>query len=472
MDATLRAYRRFSESVMAQESLKRRWVQLAIVLGVLIFSASSAVALPGKYHIFVIGLPFALVGLFVLLKWPPLGLVGLTILGLFRAIHIPLIGLPAVMLSGLTVLWIFKMLAYDKIFKLVITPSVTAVLFFIIAVLISSAVGQFPWFPVSGAPVETQIGGALIFLASFFAFLLVAQQVRDIRWLKWMVFPFLAFAGLFAILAVVPGGRRIIHQIFSTKATGGSLFWVWSVSLSISQALFNRKLKMSWRILLGFVGIGILYVGIIPGRSWVSGWVPPIIALVTIVWVGMPNIALPLSTLAAAIMASQYSTLYNLVAGENEYSAVSRLDAWRVMGEIIGVNPILGVGPSNYYFYTPLFNILGFYVQFNSHNNYIDLLAQTGVVGFLCFFWFVWTIGKLGFRLLKRVPKGGFAHAYVVACIGGLVASVVAGMLGDWVLPFYYNIGIEGLRASAPAWMYWGGLVAIEQMLLMNKPVD
>ncbi len=471
MESTLRAYRRFSASVMRQEALTRQWKMLAVIFGVLILSILASVALPSRLHILLIGAPFAIMGLFVILKWPPLALVMLTIVGLFQYITIPLIGVPAVVLMGMTALWIFKMLAYDKEFKLVITPSVTAVIIFIIIVILAFAVGQFPWFPVSGAPMETQIGGLLIFLASFFAFLLVAQQVRDIRWLKWMVFPFLFFAGVFAILAVIPGGRRTIHSMFSSRATGGSLFWTWSVTLSISQALFNRKLKTPWRIALAGVGLGILYVGI-DGRSWISGWVPPLIAVITIVWVGAPNIAIPASLATVGLMATQFNSIYNLVAGENEYSAVSRLDAWRVMGEIIGVNPVLGVGPSNYYFYTPLFNILGFYVQFNSHNNYIDILAQTGFAGLFAFIWFCWTVGKLGMRLLSKVPKGGFAYAYVIGCMGGLSGSIIAGMLGDWVLPFYYNIGIQGLRASAPAWMYWGGLVAIEQMLLMNKPVD
>jgi hypothetical protein len=37
-------------------------------------------------------------------------------------------------------------------------------------------------------------------------------------------------------------------------------------------------------------------------------------------------------------------------------------------------------------------------------------------------------------------------------------------MLGDWVLPFTYNVGLNGFRASMLAWLFLGGLVSLEQM--------
>jgi hypothetical protein len=36
-------------------------------------------------------------------------------------------------------------------------------------------------------------------------------------------------------------------------------------------------------------------------------------------------------------------------------------------------------------------------------------------------------------------------------------------MLGDWILPFFYNIGLTGFRASMLAWIFLGGLVFLEQ---------
>jgi hypothetical protein len=36
-------------------------------------------------------------------------------------------------------------------------------------------------------------------------------------------------------------------------------------------------------------------------------------------------------------------------------------------------------------------------------------------------------------------------------------------MLGDWVLPFVYNIGLQGFRTGLLAWLFLGGLVVLEK---------
>jgi O-antigen ligase len=59
----------------------------------------------------------------------------------------------------------------------------------------------------------------------------------------------------------------------------------------------------------------------------------------------------------------------------------------------------LGVGFANYSFYTPLFPILGWYVQFNSHNNYVDIIAQVGILGLLCLIWLFIEIGRVSWRV-------------------------------------------------------------------------
>jgi hypothetical protein len=43
-------------------------------------------------------------------------------------------------------------------------------------------------------------------------------------------------------------------------------------------------------------------------------------------------------------------------------------------------------------------------------------------------------------------------------------------MLGDWVLPFVYNVGFGGFRASVLGWLFMGGLVALEQMTAAQTP--
>ena len=133
------------------------------------------------------------------------------------------------------------------------------------------------------------------------------------------------------------------------------------------------------------------------------------------------------------------------------------------MLEIIKVNPVFGFGPANYYWYTPEFRIRGYYVPFNSHNQYLDIVAQTGLLGLAFFLWFFFEVGRLGWQLRSRVPEG-FAQAYVYGALGGLAGTLAAAFLVDWVIPFVYNIGFSGFRGSILAWIFLAGLVCLDQI--------
>jgi O-antigen ligase len=141
----------------------------------------------------------------------------------------------------------------------------------------------------------------------------------------------------------------------------------------------------------------------------------------------------------------------------------TRLEAWRILGEIIAVNPVLGLGFANYHWYTPLFPILGYGVKFNSHNNYVDIVAQTGFLGLAAFFWFAVSLGLVAWRLRRRAAPG-FQRAYAYGAIGGLAGSLAACMLGDWLLPFVYNIGLGGFRSSVIGWLFLGGILALDRI--------
>lgn len=58
-----------------------------------------------------------------------------------------------------------------------------------------------------------------------------------------------------------------------------------------------------------------------------------------------------------------------------------------LLDQIFPSGPFLGLGPASYCYYTPLYAILGWYVRFNTHNNDMDILMQTGILELICFFW-------------------------------------------------------------------------------------
>lgn len=454
----------------------RKWLQLFVFIGVILLSLVIARTGPQiSLLAVIIALPVLAVGGYQLIRYPPLGFLLILAISTVVKFDVPPVGLIAVVVLMLTALWIFDMVVRQREISLVDSPTMTPLILFTAVVILAFIVGQLPWFSIGQVPIDNQIGGLAIFIISFAAFILVAHQVRDIRWLKWMVFLFLGLAAPAVLIGIrlIPGWQQLNQLLLHPKTTGGSLFWLWLAALAFSQAMFNKNLAMKWRVALIGMLLGYLYLALGRNRAWTSGWAPTFVALFVIVWVARPKWAMPLTMIGVAALILLFQPIYETVMiGDNEYSTVTRLEAWRIVAEISKVNPILGLGPGNYYNYTLLFPILGWYVEFNSHNNYVDILAQTGILGLICFFWFVAVTWRLGWRLRNEVPKDGFTQAFVYGALGGLAGSVAAGMLGDWVLPFVYNIGIYGLRSSILAWLFLGGLVAIDQMRRSGTSLD
>jgi O-antigen ligase len=424
------------------------WQRIGIVAGVLTASAYLARRPSPRFIL----LPLGAGAVLAFMRWPLLGFVALIAgdlaipfavgTGTQTEIHAGIL-----LLALLIGLWVLDMLQRKEI-RLADSRTTPPLIVFVIIVLLSFGMGQLPWFATPAAPFKAQIGGVAIFVLSASAFLLAGHRMQNIRWLEVITWVFLAVGGLYIAGRLTYAIGRYTERLF-TPGMEGSLFWTWLMALAFSQAMFNTSLKTRWRLVLGGLVLATMYVAMVFGWDWNSGWAPRIGALMTVAG-GLAGI-------------TRVQEIWDaLMVGDNQYSLMTRLEAWRILGEIIRVNPILGLGPANYYWYTPLFPILGYAVSFNSHNNYVDLAAQTGLLGTACFLWFAWQVGRLGWRLLPKIPAG-FEKAYVIGALGGLAGTLAAGMFGDWFLPFVYNIGISGFRASMLGWFFLGGLVALER---------
>jgi O-antigen ligase len=419
----------------------------------------------------VLILVFGAAGAFVLLRWPLIGLVLLIPISLVVPFGIGTgtatsINATILLLVALLGIWALRMIGGRNV-RLVASPTIPPLLTLVALACLSFVVGLQPWIPFAHtAPLRAQAGGVAIFMFATGAFLLAAHLIRDLRWLQWMTWGFLGMAALYVVARMVPGLGLVANRLAQRGAGDGSLFWTWLVALAFSQAVFNRQLGTRRRVALGLLVVGTLGVALLQGRDWTSGWMPPLAALIAVLAVAAPRLAL-LATLPAFAIGFLRSERIRalLLGGDNDYSLSTRIEAAQIVLNILQQsNPVLGLGPSNYYWYTPMFPIRGYAVQFNSHNQYIDLLAQTGILGLLCFIWFAIALAWVGWRLRTRTPEG-FARAYVYGALGGLAGTLVAGGLGDWVLPFVYNIGFQGFRASVIGWLFMGGLVAVGEIV-------
>jgi hypothetical protein len=329
---------------------------------------------------------------------------------------------------------------------------------FLAVACLSFAFGQLNWYPFAvHAPLGAQLGGLAIIVLSAGTFLLVANQVHEMSWLRKMTWVFLILGASYVVFrSILPEFGLSTDELFQPA---GSLFFIFLIAMAFSQAVFNRDLHPGLRLALCGLVLVSLYVLLFFKFADKSGWIPSLVCIVAIIGFRSWRAALVLAPFVAIFA---WYLMTGLIASD-QYSVSTRFDALLIIIQIIKVNPILGLGFANYYWYTPLIPIRGYAINFNSHNNYVDIVAQTGLVGLVCFLWFVWELGRLGWRLRSRVPAG-FAQAYVYGALGGLVGMLVAGIFGDWFLPFFYNVGLMGFRTSMLGWLFLGGLVSLEQM--------
>ena len=440
------------------------WLQRgAIIVGVLLFSLALPFFVPTQRLILLPGLLMVLAALLVFVRWPPLGLIALII----TCLSVPSPSLPggfnvAVLLLMLLIgLWLVDMIVIKREIRLVSSRAMGSLLALVAIAIFAFGIGQLPWFVFGHqAPLDAQVGGLLIFVLAAGAFLLVAHQVYDLHWLQWLTWVFLGLSGLSIAGWLVPGLSIITNRMFQIGAVSNSMYWTWLVALAFSQAYLNDKLPWRGRITLGVLALATLYVAFFLNRDWKSGYLPPLASVAVII--GLRNWRAGVVMAIIAPLGAFY--LSQDAIATDQYSYSTRVDAWLIVLEMVKVSPILGFGPANYYWYTPLFPIRGYAVQFNSHSQIIDLIAQTGVLGLVCFMWFFGEMVRLGWWLRNRASTG-FAQAYVYGVIGGVAGTLVASTLADWVLPFVYNIGLNGFRGAIPAWLFLGGLVSLEQII-------
>ncbi len=388
-------------------------------------------------------------------------------------------------------IWVVKGLL-DGSLHIMRSPVMSALIFFIVATSLSLAASSILWNPFAElAPFNTRVAAWGLYVFSALALITVAHQINDVRWLKWFVAAFVTIAGIQAVARIFPQLAPVAQ--FYPNGSTGSLFWVWLVVMSGSQSIFNRSMDWRLRVLLGILTIATIYAQVHPdARHWASGWIPVISAVICLVFLVNPRIGIIVGLLATGYwLTTMYQTdfttrptvdLLELTSGQtletlvlfsdDQYSFISRIAAWQIILQKIFLNsPIFGVGPANYYFYTPQFPIFGWYVKFNSHNQFVDILAQTGVLGMIGFIWFFGAISAVGWKL-RSIVTDDFERAYVFGCLAGLGGTLVACVLGDWFLPFPYNVGVAGFRSSIIAWIFLGGLLMLKRQHDAHQPVS
>ena len=306
----------------------------------------------------------------------------------------------------------------------------------------------WPSFPMA------QVGGLGVTLVSAGILLMAMNVGLELRWIRTATWSLIGIG----VLGVVPVYLRAEHLI-QFLSTGG-LFTMWVVALAYGQALFNRELPKWGRVaLLALVGAW-LYKAAVMQTLWASGWVPTLAAVVTITFFRSKPAFLALMLGGSIVAASRFDVMYGAIwTPQVNEGDMSRLDIWEQAWQLLMRFPALGTGPAGYaVYYMSLYADSAF--SMSSHSNYVDVLLQTGFIGGVAFLWTLLALLVVGWRAIRCAPSG-FAEGYAHGAFGGLVGVLVAMALGDWFIPFVYNVGIGGFRYTIHSWVFLGLLASL-----------
>lgn len=444
----------------------RSLLRLAIPVGLLLLSIAIAYTLPsGRVGKLLLLAGPAVIALLIYLREPRLGILALIAAGLVIPLEVgtgtgsalnPVI----LLIPVLSVLWLLDSIVRRRGIHLHRHPSVYFVLALSATAVLSTVAGQLHWFSVAGVSLNAQLGGLMVFLLSAAAFLLAAHILNEV-WLRRLVYLFLLLAAVYLLGRLISPLGALTDRLYRPGATG-SLFWTWAVALSAGLIAFDTSLSAARRGLLIALLALLFAVALSLSGQWASGWVPAGASLLVVATLRLRRLGFMLLVVAVVAFFLRFDQIWTLVTDSQSWMA--RRQAWQIVLNTASVNPILGLGPANYYNYVQQVAIFSWganwNVRFSSHNNFVDLVAQTGLAGLLFFLAFSYSIGRTGLNLFRR-SQGGFVKAYAAACVAGLIGTLVSGVLGDWFLPFVYNIGLSGMRSSILFWVFLGGLLAL-----------
>jgi hypothetical protein len=363
--------------------------------------------------------------------------------------------------------WLWQAIWVDR--KLVLKPVRTnkPVLAFIAVSIIAYVwsnlfrdplVGMWGSFPV------VQLAALTVIILLPVAFLLVSNKFEEVRWLKWLAWFIVALGAL----AIPTREFNIsVGRIFNT----GGIFPTWVAALAYAFALFDEDLPLWARgLLLGLVAAWTHYQ-FVKGLVWISGWAPLGLACAVITFMRSKKLFVVAVLIGLLYLGLNFDYYYEKVYADSEAEGdFQRLELWQTNMDHIFKHPLFGSGPAGYAVYYMTYHPDN---ARSTHNNYFDILAQTGILGFSMYIWFLLALACTGYGLARKLAKRkDFEAAFANATFGGCIAAIAAGMLGDWVIPFAYNQTIRGFDHSLYTWALLGGMVALYHIVRTREAAE
>jgi len=449
-------------------------LRAAVTLAVLVLTPLLGILIVDKNPILIIVAtvaPLGLVGVQLVLKRAHLGPIAILGTACFLPLYVstgtqtPLMAslLLTLMLVGI---WVLRMLVGEKRLWLHPSPVNKPLLAFMGSVVFAtiwSVVFRDPLvdpFLLSNKFVFVQIATALTMLLLPGAFLLVANTITDLKLLKLML-------GIMMVAGFVGLARQIGFDI---PVNTGGMFTMWATTIAVGLVLFNRRLTWWQRIILAFIALAWFYFRFFRSITWLAGWLPSMLAIIVLTFMRSKKLFFFLAIVGIIVVAINSSYyLGTVIEDETAESGNTRLAAWEVNWRVTGKHLIFGTGPAGY---------AAYYMSYfpdeamASHNNIVDITAQTGVVGLVLCLWFFVTMARESYKLSRDFAgRGDFAEALANIGLAGTIACILALFIGDWLFPFPYTQTLAGFDYIVYSWLFMGTIPALRRLATPDSEV-
>ncbi len=141
-----------------------------------------------------------------------------------------------------------------------------------------------------------------------------------------------------------------------------------------------------------------------------------------------------------------------IIATNKNFEGMGRTSFWKVAIDVIRAFPILGAGLNTYGKVAPEFTtkVGGYY----AHNCYLQMTAETGILGFFSFMWIVW---KLFVRTCRNVRR--ISDPFLYTILLGAFSGWTAFMIHSFVDTNFYSVQLGTLL-----WLLMAVLVTVEKL--------
>jgi hypothetical protein len=472
----MNAWRRFPNDIPV------KWIRVAIVLALLAISALLGWRAPSMAYgglgieALVVGIVLVM-ALIAAFRYIEFGVFAIVLTAFFVRFTLPTgtaSRIPASMLlTGLMVgVWFIYMFLRHQV-HFVPARSNLPLLGFVLVSMISYPWSWLSWRPEFWAyePMFkfqiAQFGGLLAMTLLPASLFLSLNLLRDKKWVTRVLIALV-------IIALPELIQRLSNRplVFGGLGISGpGLYHSWLVAILYAQLLFNQSLKVWQKVLFVVLILGWFYYGFVVMIKWISGWFPLMTSLVFLTYLKSKK-AVVIAMLVLAIpfiLSADY--YYEHVIAESVRDDSNRLWLWQTILfdlTLTKAGIVFGAGPAGY---TPYFMTYYPGQSMSAHNNYVDIIAETGIVGTFFFFWFLYETLRVGWKQSKEL-KDTELVAFNNGVLGGFVAMIGAMMLDDWFIPFVYNNGLPGFDMNVYAWIMIGMMLGLSKLKSASAPSE